>query len=283
MNRSFLQSLRKVALSPAGRPIARPVYRGTVAAQLALHEFADRLAPAPPSSPDRLADITAVVKTFERPRMLARLLRSIRRIHPSLKVIVVDDSKHPQDVPGATVIRLPFDQGISAGRQAGLDAVETTRLLMLDDDYVFYRGTDILAASAVLDRHPEVDLVGGAVVHLPLHTVTDYGRFDHRMDARLPRRPTPSIGGMPVRFKTANFFLATANSLRRVGWRSDLKRAEHHEFFVRSVGILSCVEEPRMRILHANTPFATRYMQYRTGSIDAAEARAADRHRASSG
>ncbi len=29
-----------------------------------------------------------------------------------------------------------------------------------------------------------------------------------------------------------------------------------------------------MRVLHANTPFASQYMQYRTGSIDAALDRA---------
>src|SRR5687767_3502717 len=42
-----------------------------------------------------LADVTAVVKTFERPRLLRRLLLSIRRMYPRLAIIVVDDSKRP--------------------------------------------------------------------------------------------------------------------------------------------------------------------------------------------
>lgn len=271
---TLLQSLRRLAISDMVRPVARPVYRRIIRAQLGVHELAHHVRRTPETGPEQLADITAVVKTFERPRMLERLLRSIPRVHPSLKVIVVDDSKHPAEAPGATLIRLPFDQGISAGRQAGLDAVETSRLLMLDDDYVFYRGTDLLAASAVLDQHPEIDLVGGAVVHMPLHTVTDYGRF-HALSDATPTFPVGHvIGGRPVRSKTANFFLARTDSLRRVGWRPNLKRAEHHDFFVRAFGLLTCVEEPRMRVLHANTPFASQYMQYRTGSIDAALDRA---------
>jgi len=40
-------------------------------------------------------DLTVVVKTFQRPDALRRLLASIRRFAPSLPVYVVDDSEQP--------------------------------------------------------------------------------------------------------------------------------------------------------------------------------------------
>ena len=67
-----------------------------------------------------------MIKTFERPAKLKRLVDSIRRLYPGLTIIVVDDSRHPRNLPEVENINLPFDSGVSAGRNAGVKAVGTT-------------------------------------------------------------------------------------------------------------------------------------------------------------
>lgn len=252
-------------MAPGIRQIARPLHGKVLELELEAHRRLDRLVGGPPSSAEALSEVTAVVKTFERPRALLRCLESIRRLHPGLKVIVVDDSRVPSPAPGAEVVRLPFDSGVSAGRQAGLDAVSTSRVLMMDDDFVFYRGTDLLHAMQALDAEPAIDIVGGVCVHLPMHNVNDYRRFGRLSPWREPLRPLGSeVAGLPVRSKTTGFWVGRTESVRRIGWDPVLKRVEHHDFFRRCFGRLLVVEDERFRVLHANTPFDDEYMAYRT-------------------
>ena len=97
-----------------------------VAAEVA----ASRALSAPPRT-DLDEQLTLVVKTFERPATLRRLVTSIRRLYPTVRVIVVDDSRVPSQLPGVDTIALPYDQGVSIGRQAGLDQVLLARPTLL--------------------------------------------------------------------------------------------------------------------------------------------------------
>ena len=65
-----------------------------------------------------LKDVTAIIKTFERPHALTRLLRSIQKFYPELRVIVGDGSFSPSPRRDVQYIRLPPDVGVSAGRNA---------------------------------------------------------------------------------------------------------------------------------------------------------------------
>ena len=42
-----------------------------------------------------LSDITILIKTFERPEYLDRLIKSIKLYYPNIKIIVADDSRNP--------------------------------------------------------------------------------------------------------------------------------------------------------------------------------------------
>ena len=45
---------------------------------------------------DELSEsVTAIIKTFERPKSLDLLIRSLRRFYPGLNIIVGDDSINP--------------------------------------------------------------------------------------------------------------------------------------------------------------------------------------------
>lgn len=69
--------------------------------------------------------LTVVIKTFERPAVLQRLLDSIRRSYRRLAIIIVDDSRVPVNPEGVRAIVIPYNNGISAGRNAALEEVDT--------------------------------------------------------------------------------------------------------------------------------------------------------------
>jgi len=243
------------------RRIGRPFYNGLVTAQLrriARKERAFRFDETPLTE----EKLTAVVKTFERPETLKRLLDSLFRLYPRMRVIVADDSREPTEDPRVRTIRLPFDSGVSAGRQAALEAVETPYLLLLDDDFVFYRETDLEAAMAIMEREPRIDIMGGRVVNLPSMRSNDYrwARL-YPTKARSLVSPGSMIGGLEVYDKVANFYIARTDSLKKVGWDPRIKRLDHADFFTRAKGVLLTVYNPDLKILHAQTPFDENYTE----------------------
>jgi glycosyltransferase involved in cell wall biosynthesis len=89
--------------------------------------------------------VTVLIKTFERPDCLRRLVASIRRFYPRIPILVVDDSREPLDLVREGVTRYlhePYNS-LSSGRNFGLRHVETPYVLVIDDDMVFGRKTDI--------------------------------------------------------------------------------------------------------------------------------------------
>lgn len=271
------QRVRHALVDGPGRRIAHPVHDTLVAAELAVAQVA--LAQRVAVSRALDDQVTLVIKTFERPALLHRLVDSIRRLYPSVPVIVVDDSRNPTTLPGVETITLPFDQGVSVGRQAGIDRVRTPFVMMLDDDFVFFRATRIERAIDVLERQPRIDLIGGQLIDLP------YLRFREPPNGRIfpttatPREPIGStIEGLPVCDKVANFYIARTDAIRRVGWTPALRRIDHADFFTRALGVLVCVFDRNLRAFHAQTPFDARYMAHRM-DLDADQAVLAARWR----
>lgn len=251
--------LRNTLLNGRASRIAEPFHDALVAAQLMI---AGRI----PVTPARDVDdrLTIVIKTFERPRALRRLVDSIRRMYESVPIIVVDDSRDPRGLPGVETIALPFDQGVSIGRQAGLDRVRTPYVMMLDDDFVFFHATQLGRALAKLERQPRIDLVGGQLIDLP------YLRFREPPIGMIfptrafPREPIRStIDGLLVCDKVSNFYIARTDAVRRVGWTPQLRRVDHADFFTRALGVIVSVFDRELRAFHAQTPFDAAYMAHR--------------------
>ena len=252
--------LRNALVHGRARRIAAPIFNAAVAAELSVAQRA-------PITPSRDVDdrLTIVIKTFERPAALRRLVASIRRMYPSIPIIVVDDSRTPSELPDVETIVLPFDQGVSIGRQAGLDRVRTPYVMILDDDFVFFRATDLGRALAKLERQPRIDLLGGQLIDLP------YLRFREPPIGRIfptpavPREPIRStIDGLLVCDKVANFYIARTDAVRSVGWTPQLRRVDHADFFTRALGVIVSVFDRELRAFHAQTPFDDAYMAFRT-------------------
>jgi glycosyltransferase involved in cell wall biosynthesis len=245
--------------------VAGPIYALTVALQLSGQATLDALGSVDDMRDLRMLEqVTALTKTFERPAILMRLVRSIQRLYPGLHIIVVDDSQHPEPVTGVQTVIMPYDSGLSCGRREGLRHVVTQYVLLLDDDFVLYRRTNLVAAVHLMEAHRQIDIMGGCVLNLPFYTSTDYRRgalFPTEATSTMPEGSL--IGGLPVYDKVANFFLARTERLRAVNWDPTLKQNEHADFFTRAKGVLTTVYNQDLKCLHAPTPFDTRYMEKR--------------------
>jgi hypothetical protein len=244
--------------------MASAVHRSLVAQELLLERLLDAIAPSAPVGERRLRQVTPLVKTFERPRIVRRLVASIKRLYPALHVVVVDDSRAPTQLAGVETITMPYDSGISAGRNEGLSRVATPYVLVLDDDFVFYRHTRLAPALALMEGHPEIDIMGGRLIELPLRRARPLPFGAIFETAATPLFPLGSLlGGLRVVDKVPNFYLARRDRLALVGWDPQLKRMEHADFFTRALGVLTTVFNPDLRCLHARTPFDTEYMRKR--------------------
>jgi hypothetical protein len=257
------------ALEGKARSIAAVLHRSLVAEELLVERLLDALAPSTMDDEPLDGQMTALVKTFERPHILRRLVASIRRLYPALPIVVVDDSREPVSLAGVKTVTMPYDSGISAGRSEGLRHVTTPYVLVLDDDFVFYRRTRLGPALALMERHPEIDIMGGQVIDLPLLRVRPLPHGAVFPTAATPLVPIGSLlGGLRVVAKVPTFYVARRDRLALVGWNPRLKRLDHADFFTRALGVVTTVFNPELRCLHARTPFDTEYMRKRLDLVD---------------
>ncbi len=165
---------------------------------------------------------------------------------------------------GVSTLRLPYDVGISVGRNYGVQHVTTEYTLLLDDDFVFCGGTDLESAVEWLRHHPDVDILGGQIIDLPHFYAIDCTSrtlFPTSAQATIPSGTL--IDGQPVCDVVQNFFVARTDRLRLVPWDPALKKMEHTDFFTRAKGILTTVYYHQLKVLHARTPFDREYMRKR--------------------
>lgn len=262
--------MREILIKPLGRYLARhsqlnplfaPFFHGLVNAQIKSVQLADLLLPVPVADDPLLDELTLVIKTFERRPLLLRLLRSIRKRYPRIAIIVVDDSRRIEPLEGVDYVVLPFDSGVSAGRNAGLARVRTRFVMILDDDFVFYRHTDLLASLRRIAAAPEIDLLGGVVITVPSLDWNDSSRTP--IYKHTTAKPGGFVAGLERRRKVPNFFIARTERLAQIGWDARLKRLDHIDFFTRADGLLCVVLDPTLRCLHAKSLFDRHYMRYR--------------------
>jgi GT2 family glycosyltransferase len=188
------------------------------------------------------SQVTAIVKTFERPRSLDRLVRSLRRYYPQLRVIVGDDSVTAFPRTDVDYVRLPVDIGVAAGRNALLELVETPYFLSLDDDLAFTSQTRLELLLETLERH-DAALVAGDLIHceqkFPLwvrrRREVYHGIIRREGDSlQLIPGHASSIGEAFTCDLAPQFFLARTELIRELGgWFAPLKWGDHQELFLR--------------------------------------------------
>jgi len=205
----------------------------------------------------KLKDVTFIIKTFDRPESLYKLMNSIDYDVP---ILIANDGKQQVEHPKATVYELPFDTGLSAGRNFLLDKVKTKYFLLLDDDFVFTKKTKIEELVKVIEKG--FDIVSGYVEgHVYNHTIFKI------KDNVLIHDKIKSKGkykGYPLYDLVLNFFVGRTRKIRNLKWDDKLKIGEHEDFFLRAKDKkLKVTVQPKVSIVHERNPSSEEYIKYR--------------------
>ncbi len=232
-----------------------------------------------------MKDVTACVKTFLRDDYLFDCVKSLRTTYPDMPISVADDGD-PSDKKEARLrdmgvnkyIRLPFNVGLSAGRNVLVDAVDTPYLLLSDDDHLYTQETHVEYLRGLMDI---ADIAGGAFLSkdggVSRYTSCLRRNPDGRFD--LVGCGWPSFSAHNgIRYLWCNvnhnFFVAHTDVVRRVRWDENLRiRYEHEDFFMtawlQKVKIVHC---PDVLLLHKKQEYvpSREYLDHRWDA-DAAE------------
>ena len=98
-----------------------------------------------------MKDLTIIIKTLDRYVCLKPLIKSILKKYKDIPILIGDDSlisckeQVKKDFPNAniTFIELPYDCGISYGRNVLVSKVKTKYFCLCDDDFIFDKKTDL--------------------------------------------------------------------------------------------------------------------------------------------
>ena len=174
-------------------------------------------------------NVTVLIKTFLRPDACVASVRSWLSVVPGVPIVVVDDggdvSPDLTAFPSVRHIRTAFDVGVSAGRNVGLDAIDTRYLILADDDNGCTPDSNLPAAMTQLQEN-DVGILG----------VGAYWFRDTDGVLWLPGRKR--VDAFTPCDATLNHFLADRERMPR--WDAALKMAgEHVDYFLecRRVGV----------------------------------------------
>ena len=183
-------------------------------------------------SADKMSDCTVLIRSFERPQCVARLVESIRRFYADIHIIVGDDSLKPQPRSDVEWLSVGVNVGVSRGRNALLQAVRTPYFLMLDDDYVFNKHTRIELLMDVVRRNI-ADIATG-LWRTPKGKWSRIIKFKIK-NKRMTAIIVPAEGSVIPCDAGPMFFAANTDVVRRAGgWDNEVCGAsEHPIFFIR--------------------------------------------------
>lgn len=204
-------------------------------------------------------NVSIIIKTFERPHCVNLLYHSIRRFYPDIPIIIADDSREPIGSLGdAKIIQLPFNSGVSFGRNAALKEVATKYFVTADDDFVFTRHTDLTVPYKILDDM-DFAMVGIELlydgwknrIYRGSYTKSKGLLFQHQ------NRPYAIHEGYPLYHYILQCFMAKTDVVQSSLWDERFHTAfEHDDFFL-------ALKEKNTLITHVNSVSIDHYPELR--------------------
>ncbi len=187
--------------------------------------------------------ITVAIKTFERPELVIRAVSSLRQFHPTMPVIIADDSKEPisfNDDPYTETLHLPFDTGISYGRNRAIERVKTPFYLLMDDDYFFNADCNLEGLVKTLET-TDFDIISMRVLNY--REKRGYCRGELHFAGTMERKGTQMVHyigknrgicqGYPCFDIVHNCYLARTNKVAKIKFDENIKIGkEHGDFFL---------------------------------------------------
>lgn len=199
-----------------------------------------------------LDNITIMIKAFERPGCLERLLKSIDKFYPGIKIIVADDSRVPSKNTRANVtfLGLPYNSGISYGKNRAMAAAKTPYVVSLDDDFIFTAHTQLEIWLNILENS-SIDLVGGNVKGFANY----FGCINEtelaKGIAHFERRDKGIEFGCPLVDIVLSFWMGKKEAIQAFGgYDDDFKVVEHSVFFLRAFKKIKVAHCDRVTVDH---------------------------------
>lgn len=210
-----------------------------------------------------MKDVTFIIKTFERPSCVRRLVKSIYKKYPCASILIADDSEHSCKTyleekysdKLLKVFELDKDQGLSYGRNYLVDKVKTKYFVLLDDDFVFDDKTDIEAGLSII-KEKQLDILGGyirnycmqdgivSLLKLGIQNIIKYEKPANYMGTFMLNKKEKKLyinritNSFPEYEETdivLNFFIAKTDVIKNVNrWDNELKLQEHTAFFYKA-------------------------------------------------
>lgn len=227
-----------------------------------------------------LNQIDFIIKTFKRYECLNELLKSIKKFYPEAHIIVADDNSDAEfnlsfyrKWKNVEVVRLPFDSGLSAGRNAMVKYSKRPYILLLDDDFIFTKETDIDKFYKVMTSDKEIGVVGGCCleagqeVHYELIFELKNGVLTQNTDGN---KWTERQGIKCKRTGCVlNFALFNKELFNCVQWDEKLKIVEHSDFYLQlqKYPFWKIYYTPEVKIIHKKVREAS-YKKWRLRTIE---------------
>ncbi len=184
---------------------------------------------------------TLCIKSFERPQCLHKCLKTFRQKYPICKIKVADDScvttqNNISDICrefSADFIPIPYDSGLSIGRNTLVDTIDTPYTFLVDDDVIFGDNADIECLYQALRLH-KLDLAAASCRkdgvlrpfegHFKIvgeYLIQQYGSITN-------------YNGISAYNIVNNVWLAKTDSIKPIRWEDSLKLGEHIDWFLKA-------------------------------------------------
>jgi len=206
-----------------------------------------------PITKKRDSKIAIGIKTFMREETLFRVLDSIEKHFPySYRLYIADDGDISEEkeyryqqleAGGHMIIKLPFNCGISVGRNEITRRATEDYILIMDDDIMLEDSESIKWMKEILDSKDDIGLCAGRIYQEDGEPFggKDYSRglkleidngalFRHRSTGNLSK-----VNGTLFNYadQVVNFFLAKREIFNDVRWDDRIKiEYEHMDFFL---------------------------------------------------
>jgi len=180
-------------------------------------------------------NITIIIKTFNRPICLERLLSSIEEYYPELKVLILNDGdkKFTSNNTNFRFINTEFDIGLSEGRNRLIEQVNTKYFLLLDDDTFFLNKETIPKMYEILENNSDIDLIAGCMSNTMKCCALIKEIDNENIEFYNGYKSYNEKYNYYVCDVVENFFLGRTDVFKsqNIKWDSELKMGEHSIFF----------------------------------------------------
>lgn len=226
------------------------------------------------------------IKTFIREDSLVTLMESVKKFYPGAKVYIADDgnltasriafySRLEHMFKDIKIFMLPFDTGLSYGRNFLIKNSVEPYILILEDDFIFTEGTKLEPLVDFLEssNNKEFGIVGGIVYDKLKHS-HDFNcnmRLNEKHLEIIPNKSefVRSESGLLYKQvdKIFNFFIARREVFNNILWDPDLKICEHIAFFFhlkyKTSWKVAFTKDVSIHHVHLSTEKESAYKQYR--------------------